>query len=41
MRNVIVHEYFGIDAPIIWEAATQEVPTLRSACLRMLARMNE
>ncbi len=29
-RNLVVHEYFGIDWEIVWEAATRNVPILRS-----------
>ena len=28
-RNVVVHEYFGLDWEIIWETATELVPELR------------
>lgn len=28
-RNIVVHEYFGIDWEIVWEAATRSVPILR------------
>jgi uncharacterized protein with HEPN domain len=30
LRNRIVHAYFNIELPIIWEAATRESPHLRS-----------
>jgi uncharacterized protein with HEPN domain len=26
MRDVVVHQYFGIDAAIVWRAATISVP---------------
>jgi uncharacterized protein with HEPN domain len=29
-RNFIVHEYFGVDARIIWDLTTQELPELES-----------
>jgi len=29
-RNFIVHEYFGIDAEIVWHAVTKELPLLKS-----------
>ncbi len=29
-RNFIVHEYFGIDARIIWDLTTKELPELES-----------
>jgi len=28
-RNFIVHEYFGIDAKIVWDAVKQELPLLK------------
>ncbi|MBN2645646.1 MAG: DUF86 domain-containing protein [Desulfuromonadaceae bacterium] len=29
-RNFIVHEYFGIDAGIVWDAARLEIPLLKA-----------
>jgi uncharacterized protein with HEPN domain len=28
MRNVVVHEYFGVDARILWETAQRDLPPL-------------
>ena len=28
-RNFVVHEYFGLDWPIVWDTATELVPVLR------------
>lgn len=28
-RNFIVHEYFGVDARIVWDAVRQELPLLK------------
>jgi len=28
-RNFVVHEYFGLDWPIVWHTATELVPALR------------
>ena len=28
-RNIIVHEYFGLSWPLVWETATRDVPDLR------------
>jgi len=36
-RNFIVHEYFGIDARIIWDLSTQELPELENM-VRQLQR---
>lgn len=29
MRNMLIHEYFGIDLEIIWETVTWDLPALR------------
>ncbi len=29
MRNILVHDYFGIDKAIVWAAVENELPTLR------------
>lgn len=29
-RNFIVHEYFGVDPQIVWDAVCQELPLLKS-----------
>ena len=29
MRNVLVHEYFGVDIKIIWHAIKKNLPSLR------------
>jgi uncharacterized protein with HEPN domain len=30
MRNVFVHEYFGVDTTIVWEIIKNDLPELRS-----------
>lgn len=30
-RNFIVHEYFGVDPEIVWDAVKKELPLLKSA----------
>ena len=29
MRNILVHDYFGIDAAIVWEVVARELPVLK------------
>jgi uncharacterized protein with HEPN domain len=36
-RNILVHDYFGTDWDIVWEAATISAPTLRRQILAILA----
>ena len=31
MRNVVVHEYFGVDFGILWQTVTRDIPELESA----------
>lgn len=30
LRNKVAHEYFGIDAAIIWQTATADLPPLKA-----------
>jgi uncharacterized protein with HEPN domain len=32
-RNVLAHEYFGVDMEIVWMIATQKIPTLKQDIL--------
>jgi len=29
LRNILVHQYFGIHWPLVWQTATDHAPTLR------------
>jgi uncharacterized protein with HEPN domain len=31
-RNIIIHQYFGIDLDIIWNAVKENLPELKRAC---------
>lgn len=35
-RNIAVHEYFAVDWPIVWVAATKDAPALRERISRLL-----
>jgi uncharacterized protein with HEPN domain len=37
MRNIAVHEYFGLDAETLWLTATRDVPALKPLLARLLA----
>jgi uncharacterized protein with HEPN domain len=39
MRNVLVHGYFEIDTDLVWQAVTNDVPVLKPAIVRLLARV--
>jgi uncharacterized protein with HEPN domain len=36
MRNIIIHEYFGIDRTEVWNAVKRDVPTLKGHVQRLL-----
>jgi uncharacterized protein with HEPN domain len=36
MRDRITHGYFGIDYDIVWDTATQEIPTLQEQIVQIL-----
>ncbi len=33
-RNVIVHEYFGVDAEMVWDISTHELGKLKESLIR-------
>jgi uncharacterized protein with HEPN domain len=37
LRNVIVHEYFGIDLEIVWGVIQRDLPALKEAVRKKLA----
>ena len=39
MRNVVVHEYFGVDLTTVWKTVSDDRAPLRTALLALLARM--
>ena len=36
LRNVVIHEYFGVDLEIIWEIITRDLPDLKNKIVSML-----
>jgi len=40
LRNIITHEYFGVDMNIIWQAATRNVPETEPLVADMLERLS-
>jgi uncharacterized protein with HEPN domain len=36
MRNVVAHQYFGVDVAIIWQTAKQDIPPLEAPLRRLL-----
>jgi len=36
-RNIVAHDYFGIDAEEVWQIIKNKIPSLRSDILHLLA----
>lgn len=36
MRNILIHEYFGVDLSIIWQTITGDLPAVRSELERFV-----
>ncbi len=41
MRNVFVHEYFGIDSRLVWEIIKQDLPNLKNKIVTILNTFKE
>ncbi|MBI2176846.1 MAG: DUF86 domain-containing protein [Candidatus Tectomicrobia bacterium] len=41
MRNVLVHEYFGIDLEVIWDTVSRNLPKLKQEVERILCEMDK
>ena len=35
-RNLLVHDYFGVDLRVVWQIVAKDVPELKASVLRML-----
>lgn len=38
LRNLLIHEYFGVSVPIIWETVSRDLRSVREAIRRDLQR---
>ena len=41
IRNVFVHEYFGVDPNIVWEIIRNDIPDLKSKLLDVIKTLND
>jgi uncharacterized protein with HEPN domain len=37
MRNLLIHEYFGVDTDILWQTIQTDLPALRTQILKVIA----
>jgi uncharacterized protein with HEPN domain len=38
LRNILVHEYFGVSLPIVWDVIQTKLEPLKTACQKLLAK---
>jgi uncharacterized protein with HEPN domain len=41
MRNILVHEYFRIDAETVWTAVELQLPSLENEARKILAELQQ
>jgi uncharacterized protein with HEPN domain len=41
LRNILVHEYFGVNLPIIWDVVEHKLGPLAEACLELMEKETE
>jgi uncharacterized protein with HEPN domain len=41
MRNIFVHEYFGIDSRLVWEIIKYDLPDLKSKIFAIISSLSE
>ncbi|MDD2762803.1 MAG: DUF86 domain-containing protein [Opitutaceae bacterium] len=39
MRDKVIHDYFGVDASVVWRTVREELPRMRGAVQRMLKEL--
>lgn len=39
MRDVVIHEYFGVSIGMIWKASTNEIPKLKSDIENVISKL--
>ena len=41
LRNVVIHEYFGVDLSIVWEIITKNIPEVKPLLEEVLKKIEE
>jgi uncharacterized protein with HEPN domain len=36
MRNILIHEYFGIDSKLVWDIIRHDLPDLKSKIIALI-----
>lgn len=41
MRNILTHQYFGIDVDVVWAVIENDLPDLKDKITRILQKLDE
>ena len=41
MRHILVHNYFGIDTQVVWDAVERDLPSLKEKITTLLQQFGE
>jgi uncharacterized protein with HEPN domain len=41
MRNILIHEYFGVDTKVVWHTAKNHLPALQKQLERIFSEMSK
>ena len=41
MRHILVHDYFGIDTEVVWDAVQRDLPSLKEKITSLLRQLDE
>jgi len=41
MRNILIHDYLGIDLPTTWQVASKEIPILKEKILKIKQELSQ
>lgn len=40
MRDIVIHNYFGVDEDMVWEVATKDIPALKDLVEQIIADLS-
>jgi len=41
LRNILIHEYFGISVPLVWDIVQNKLSPLKAGCQDLLTDTND
>ena len=41
LRNILIHEYFGVDENVVWGIITKDIPELKNQAIRILDELQQ